>query len=76
MNDDERLQQDVIDELAAEDNLDASTIGVAVRDGLVELVGTVPSVAEKHCAERAVRRVGGVRGIVDKLVTADSAKPA
>jgi osmotically-inducible protein OsmY len=66
---DEQLQQDIIDELAAEGNLDASTIGVAVRDGMVELVGSVPSVAEKHVAERTVRRVGGVRGIVDKLVT-------
>lgn len=64
---DDQLQQDVIDELGAEGNLDASTIAVAVRDGVVTLLGSVPSFAEKHVAERAVKRVGGVRGFVDKL---------
>ncbi|HXP93237.1 MAG TPA: BON domain-containing protein [Candidatus Binatia bacterium] len=71
---DEQLQQDVIDELGAEGNLDASTIAVAVKNGMVELLGVVPSYAEKEVAERAVRRVGGVRGIVDKLRTKDKAK--
>lgn len=68
---DEQLQQDVIDELAAEGNLDASTIAVAVKDGVVELLGHCPSSAEKHIAERVVRRVPGVHGIVDNLRTLD-----
>jgi osmotically-inducible protein OsmY len=67
MKTDEQLQQDIIDELAAEGNLDASTIGVAVKDGMVELLGVVPSIAERHVAERLVRGIGGVRGVVDKL---------
>lgn len=64
---DAQIQQDVIDTLGAEGNLDASTIGVAVKDGVVELLGSVPSFAEKAVAERAVRRIGGIRDIVDKL---------
>lgn len=68
---DAQLQQDVIDTLGAEGNLDASTIAVDVKDGVVELLGAVPSFAEKGAAERAVRRIGGVRRVVDKLRTDD-----
>lgn len=68
---DDQLQRDVIDELGAEGNLDVSTIAVAVKAGTVTLLGTVPSFAEKHVAERAVRRVGGVREVVDKLRTTE-----
>ena len=68
---DDQLQQDVIDELAAEGNLDASTIAIAVKDGVVELLGHCPSAAEKHIAERAALRVRGVRSVVDKLRTQD-----
>lgn len=68
---DVQLQQDVVDALGAEGNLDASTIAVDVKDGVVELLGAVPSFAEKGVAERAVRRIGGVRHVVDKLRTND-----
>lgn len=71
---DDQLQQDVIDELGAEGNLDASTIAIAVKSGIVTLLGTVPSSAEKAVAERTARRVGGVRGIVDKLRMTEKAR--
>jgi osmotically-inducible protein OsmY len=64
---DSRLQQDVIDELGTESDLDTSTIGVTVKDGVVELLGHVHNVADKHTAERAVKRIAGVRGFHDKL---------
>ena len=64
---DDRLQQDVIDELRVEDNLNTSTIAIAVKDGFVELLGHVHNLADKHTAERAVKRVAGVRGVRDKL---------
>lgn len=64
---DNRLQQDVIDELGAESDLDQATIGVAVKDGYVELLGHVHTLADKHTAERAVKRIAGVRGVHDKL---------
>ncbi len=64
---DENIQQDVIDELAAEDTLQMSTIGVAVKDGVVHLVGTVPSDADRRNAVRACNRVADVRAVVDDL---------
>ena len=47
--------------------IDARKIGVAVEDGIVTVAGEVPSFAEKWNAERAVERVEGVRGIVNKI---------
>ena len=61
------LQQDVIDELAAESDLDAATIGVAVKNGMVHLVGCVTNLADQGTAERAAHRVAGTRGVVDHL---------
>lgn len=61
------LQQAVIDELAADDNLSASTIGVSVKSGTVHLVGTVRTGADRLDAEAMVRNVPGVVAIVDDL---------
>lgn len=72
---DEQLQQDVIDELAAEGNLEGSTIGVAVKRGAVELLGTVPSFAEKNLANRVAAGVAGVRRVVNKLREAEERRP-
>src|SRR5438477_13162654 len=67
MKDDDQLRRDVLAELAYDPSIDARKIGVAVEDGIVTLTGEVPSFAEKWNAERAVERVEGVRGIVNKL---------
>ncbi len=61
------LQQRVIDELAFDPSVDAAHIGVAVRDGVVTLSGHVRSVAEKFAAERAARRVKGVKAIAQDI---------
>jgi len=61
------LQGDVIEELAFDPKLAAATIGVNVREGVVTLSGTVRTFAEKLAAERAVKRVSGVRGIAEEL---------
>lgn len=61
------LQQRVIDELAAESDLDGSTIGVSVRNGIVRLVGSVSTLADQQAAERAARRVAGPAEVVDDL---------
>jgi osmotically-inducible protein OsmY len=42
-------------------------IGVAVEDGVVTLAGNVASLREAVAAERAVKRVGGVRSIANAL---------
>lgn len=67
MKTDAQLKADVSDELAWDPALDASNVGVTVHQGVVTLTGHLHSFAEKHAIERAVRRVGGVRGIAMEL---------
>lgn len=67
MKTDRQLQQDVEAELAWEPSVDAAHIGVAANDGVVTLTGHVPTYAEKVAAERAARRVKGVRAIAQEI---------
>ena len=67
MKDDVTLRRDVLAELEYDPSIDARKIGVAVEDGIVTLTGEVSTFAEKWNAERAVERVEGVRGIVNKI---------
>lgn len=64
---DHKLRQDVTDELDFEPSLDASHIAVGVHDGVVTLTGSVSSYADKLAAERAARRVFGVRAIAQEI---------
>jgi osmotically-inducible protein OsmY len=61
------LRRDVLDELDFDPSLDAAEIGVAVSDGVVTLTGHVGSYAEKVEAERAAKRVKGVRAIAQEI---------
>jgi osmotically-inducible protein OsmY len=65
---DAQLQTDVIDELAFDPQVDASTIGVTAKGGVITLTGTVRNFPEKYAAEHAAKRVGGVRGIAEELL--------
>lgn len=65
--DDLQLQQRVIEELIFDPSVEAAHIGVAARNGVVTLSGHVGSVAEKFAAERAARRVKGVKAIAQDL---------
>jgi len=67
MRTDTELQMDVQEELKWEPSVTASEIGVAVNDGVVTLSGTVPNYAEKWAAEKAARRVAGVKAIAEEL---------
>lgn len=67
MNEDLQLQKMVIDELEFEPSVQAAHIGVSVRDGVVTLSGHVESYAEKFAAERAARRIRGVKAIAQEL---------
>lgn len=62
-----QLQQDVIDELRFEPSIEASSIGVEAKDGVVTLAGHVDSYAQKWAAETAAQRVAGVKGVVDEI---------
>jgi osmotically-inducible protein OsmY len=67
MIDDRLIQAQVMDELAWTPNVDSAHIGVTVRNGMVTLSGFVSTLAEKPAAERAARRVKGVRGIAEEI---------
>jgi osmotically-inducible protein OsmY len=67
MKTDSQLQRDVQDELKWEPQVDHSQIGVAAKDGVVTLSGLVPSYAQKVAAEKAARRVSGVRAIAEEI---------
>ena len=62
-----QLQRDVMKELEWEPRIDAAHIGVAAKDGVVTLSGSVPSYGEKHEAVRAAKRVYGVKAVVDEI---------
>ena len=64
---DKQLRQDILDELDFEPSVTATHIGVAIENGVVTLSGHVPSYAEKLAAERAVRRIKGVRAIAQEI---------
>jgi osmotically-inducible protein OsmY len=67
MKTDMDIKADVTGELMWDPAVDPANIGVAVRDGIVTLSGTVETYVQKHAVERAARRVGGVRGIAVDL---------
>jgi len=61
------LKQYVVDELAWRPDVDSAHIEVSADHGVVSLQGEVPSYAEKYAAGQAVKRLEGVRGVVDNL---------
>lgn len=67
MKNDLELQQDIINELNWQPFIDSSKIGVKVQNGVVNLFGEVPSYAQKIAAEKAVKKVTGVKAIAEDL---------
>ena len=65
---DERLKNAVGAQLDFDPEVDASMIGVSAQDGIVTLTGFVSTYAAKLAAERAARRVYGVKAIANELV--------
>ena len=63
MKSDMELKADVAAELAWDPAINATNIGVMVKNGVVTLAGHLDKYSEKHAVERAVRRVSGVRAI-------------
>jgi len=67
MKTDLEIQKDVMDELKWEPMLNATEIGVAVKDGVVTLTGTVSNYSKKFAAEDATWRVKGVKAVAEEL---------
>ena len=67
MKTDSQLQQDVMAELQWEPRVDHANIGVAATDGVITLSGFASSYAEKIAAEKAARRIKGVRGLAEEI---------
>ena len=67
MKTDEQLKHDVTEELRWEPTLNSDEIVVAAHKGVVTLTGSVPFYAAKWAAERATRRVQGVKAIAEEL---------
>ncbi|OFY87415.1 MAG: ornithine aminotransferase [Bacteroidetes bacterium RIFCSPLOWO2_12_FULL_35_15] len=63
MKSDSEIQKDVMEELRWEPLLNASEIGVAVKNGIVTLSGTVNTYSKKLAAEEAAKRVMGVKAV-------------
>jgi osmotically-inducible protein OsmY len=67
MKSDRDLQIDVLNELRWEPGVKATDIGATVKDGVVTLEGNVDSYAEKWAAEKAVKRLPGVKALAVEL---------
>lgn len=67
MKTDAQLKKDVQAELEWDPAVNATHVGVAVADGVVTLTGHLGTFAEKMAAERAAKRVAGVRGVALEL---------
>ena len=67
MKSDIELQKDVMEQLKWEPFLNACQIGVAVKNGIVTLSGQVDSYSKKTLAERAAKKVSGVKAIAEDI---------
>jgi osmotically-inducible protein OsmY len=56
-----------MDELKWEPTIHAAEIGVAVKDGVVTLSGSVDSYGKKWAADRAAKRVYGVKAVAEEI---------
>ncbi len=67
MQGDRELKERILEELRYEPKIYSTEIGVAVSDQIVTLMGHVSSFAKKRAAEEAVKRLYGVRAIVNEV---------
>jgi osmotically-inducible protein OsmY len=69
MKSDAMLRSDIVAELNFDPaiTVNATDIGVIVKDGVVTLSGHPPSHSEKHAIERAVQRVKGVKALAVEM---------
>ena len=64
---DREIQTDVLSELRWDHSIQANEIGVAVKDSVVTLTGTVDTYLKKWKAEEAAHRVNGVVAVANDI---------
>ena len=64
---DSRIKRDVLNELEWDPRVDATDVGVEVRDGLVTLTGSVRNYAKKLAAQEGAHRVAGVLDVANEI---------
>jgi osmotically-inducible protein OsmY len=64
---DKEIRDAVLRELEWEPLVQSTEIGVSVKDSIITLSGFVDSYAKKYNAERAAKRVFGVKAVVNEL---------
>ncbi|WP_433115220.1 BON domain-containing protein [Micromonospora sp. CA-246542] len=67
VEDDQRIQRDVLAELAWDPQVLPNEIGVTVDQGVVTLTGYVDGAARGWAATRCAQRVRGVRAVADEI---------
>jgi osmotically-inducible protein OsmY len=67
MKSDARIQRDVLDQIHTNPQLGACDIEVAVKDGVVTVVGQVNSFLKKMEVEKEIKKVAGVRAMVEDI---------
>jgi osmotically-inducible protein OsmY len=67
MKSDDQIKKDVEEELRWDPDIDATDIGVAVKNGVVTLSGFVRSYTQKWQAERDAKRVSGVLAVANDI---------
>lgn len=65
--DDSEIRRKVLAELDWDPSIDASAVGVAVKDGVVTLTGSIANYWQKKEVERVVKRVTGVKAVAEDL---------
>jgi osmotically-inducible protein OsmY len=65
--DDSEIRRKVSEELDWDPRIDASAVGVAVKEGVVTLSGSIANYWQKKEAERVVKRVTGVKAVAEDL---------
>ena len=64
---DERLMEDICEQLTHNPFIDAGEVSVQVKEGKVTLEGSVPERSMKHCAEDIVEACSGVKDVDNRI---------
>jgi osmotically-inducible protein OsmY len=64
---DDEIRNSLLMEIMWDPKITSTDIGIAVKDGVASLTGFVPSYWEKDAAEKAAKRVSGVKAVANDL---------